>query len=75
VRYINLKCKRRTDRTSAQGRYRVVKMHRMSSVAGLFCKRAANYRALLRKMTDQDKGSYESLPPCMYVLIYARPIF
>jgi len=29
-----------------------------------FHKRAPKYRALLRKMTYKDKGSYESSPPC-----------
>ena len=29
-----------------------------------FRKLAANYRALLRKMTYKDKASYESSPPC-----------
>jgi len=28
-------------------------------------KRATKYRALLRKMTYKDKGSYESSPPCI----------
>ena len=31
----------------------------------MFCKRATNYRALLRKMTCQDKASYDSAPPCI----------
>jgi len=31
----------------------------------IFHKRATKYRALLRKMTHKDKGSYESSPPCM----------
>ena len=31
----------------------------------IFHKRATNYRALLRKMTYRDKGSYESSPPCI----------
>ena len=31
----------------------------------LFHKRATKYRALLRKLTYKDKGSYESSPPCM----------
>ena len=31
----------------------------------IFHKRATTYRALLRKMTYKDKGSYESSPPCM----------
>jgi len=31
----------------------------------IFRKRATKYRALLRKMTYKDKGSYESSPPCM----------
>jgi len=30
----------------------------------IFCKRATNYRALLRKMTYKDKVSYDSTPPC-----------
>ena len=30
----------------------------------IFHKRATKYRALLRKMTYKDKGSYESSPPC-----------
>ena len=30
----------------------------------IFHKRATKYRSLLRKMTNKDKGSYESLPPC-----------
>jgi len=30
-----------------------------------FRKRAANYRALLQKLTYKDKASYASLPPCM----------
>ena len=29
----------------------------------IFCKRATNYRALLWKVTYEDKGSYESSPP------------
>jgi len=30
----------------------------------IFHKRATKYRALLRKMSHKDKGSYESSPPC-----------
>jgi len=30
----------------------------------IFRKRATNYRALLRKMTYDDKASYDSTPPC-----------
>ena len=30
----------------------------------IFHKRATKYRALLRKMTYKDKGSYKSSPPC-----------
>jgi len=37
----------------------------------IFHKRATKYRALLRKMTYKDKGSYESSPPC---IIYDRHI-
>ena len=31
----------------------------------IFHKRATKYRSLLQKMTYEDKGSYESSPPCM----------
>ena len=31
----------------------------------IFRKRATNYRALLRKITYEDKASYDSTPPCM----------
>jgi len=30
----------------------------------IFCKRATNYRALLLKMTYEDKASYDSTPAC-----------
>ena len=30
----------------------------------IFRKRATDYRALLRKLTYEDKASYESTPPC-----------
>ena len=30
----------------------------------IFRKRATNYRALLRKMTNEDQASYDSMPPC-----------
>jgi len=30
----------------------------------IFCKRATNYRVLLREMTYKDKASYDSRPPC-----------
>jgi len=33
-----------------------------------FRKRATNYRALLRKMTSEDKASYNSTPPCTILL-------
>ena len=36
----------------------------------IFCKRAANYRALLRKMTFEDKASYDSTP--LYTLSGGR---
>jgi len=29
-------------------------------------KRATNYRALVQKMTYEDKASYDSTPPCRY---------
>jgi len=34
-----------------------------------FHKRATNYRALLRKMTCENKAFYESLPPCSIIRI------
>ena len=37
----------------------------------IFHKRATKYRSLLRKMTYKDKGSYESLPPCIAYRIYS----
>jgi len=41
----------------------------------IFRKRATNYRALVRKMTYEDKASYGSSPPCTsiyggYMLVY-----
>jgi len=45
-------------------RYRVAKTHRMPNLQGIFRKTATNYRALLRKMTCEDKASYDSMPPC-----------
>jgi len=34
------------------------------SCRSFFCKRATNYRALLRKITTEDRASYDSTPPC-----------
>jgi len=36
----------------------------------IFCKRATNYRALLLKMTYDNKASYESTPPCTVYCIW-----
>jgi len=36
----------------------------------IFHKRATKYRALLRKMTYKDKGSYGSSPPCIHMFMY-----
>jgi len=33
----------------------------------IFHKRATKYRSRLREMTYEDKGSYESSPPCMWI--------
>ena len=38
----------------------------------IFCKRATNYRVLLRKMTYKDKPSYASLPPCIMKCTHIR---
>ena len=35
-----------------------------SNLQIIFHKRATKYRSLLQKMTYEDKGSYESSPPC-----------
>ena len=37
-------------------------------------KRATKYRALLRKMTYKDKGSYESSPPCIFICLFKMAI-
>jgi len=36
----------------------------------IFHKRATKYRALLRKMNNKDKGSYESSPPCRWYALF-----
>jgi len=36
----------------------------------IFHKKATKYRSLLRNMTYQDKGSYESSPPCISIYLY-----
>jgi len=42
----------------------------------IFRKRATNYRALLRKMTYEDKASYDSTPPCtLHSIFYSVCIF
>jgi len=38
----------------------------------IFPKRATEYRSLVRKMTYEDKGSYESSPPCIGYLFSNR---
>jgi len=50
----------------------------MSQVIFIFCKRAINYRVLLRKLTWTDKASYESSPPCSvytWICRYLRSIY
>jgi len=34
----------------------------------IFRKRATNHRALLRKLTCEDKASYDSTPPCIIIV-------
>ena len=34
----------------------------------IFCKRATKCRVLLRKMTYEDKASYDLKPPCRYLV-------
>jgi len=36
----------------------------------IFCKRAINHRAVLRKMTCDDKASHGSSPPCTNIFIH-----
>jgi len=36
----------------------------------IFHKRATKYRSLLRKITYKDRGSYESSPPCMWLMTH-----
>ena len=38
----------------------------------IFCKRATNYRALLRKKTYKDMAFYDSTQPCTYNHIYTH---
>jgi len=40
----------------------------------IFRKRATNYRALLWKITYEDKASYDSTPPCISQLLCANRI-
>jgi len=48
--------------------YRVAKMHEVPyKLQVSFRKRATNYRALLRKMTYENKASYASSPLCTYM--------
>jgi len=41
----------------------------------IFCKRATNYRALLRKMPYENKASYDSTPPCIWHRHIIQPAF
>ena len=41
----------------------------------IFHKRATKYKSLLRKMTYKDKRSYESSPPCIYIIYIARAVY
>jgi len=41
----------------------------------IFHKRATKYRSLLRKMTYEDKASYESSPPCVYIYIHTLNVY
>jgi len=54
--------------------YRVAKTHRMLKLQVIFRKTATNYRALLRKMTCEDKASYGSTPPCTSSHSYTHQI-
>ena len=63
--FVNGRSTRRIDfRYSIDSVYRVVKMHRMPDLLVSFRKRATNYRARLRKMTQNEKASYGFSPPC-----------
>jgi len=41
----------------------------------IFHKTATKYRALLRKMTYKDKGSYESSPPCSIATLFFENVW
>ena len=41
----------------------------------IFHKRATKYRSLLRKITNKDKGSYESSPPCVYMYTFTLYLY
>ena len=55
-----------TNTCTCHDDYSVAKTHKMPWVAlqVIFCKRATKYRALLRKITCEDKASCGSWPPC-----------
>ena len=56
--------------------YRVAKSHRMPYKLQDICrKRAINYRALLRKMTYEDKASYDSAPHCTHTLTFVHVVY
>ena len=44
-------------------------------IVGLFCKRATNYRALLRQMTYEDEASYASWPTCNIIVLECYVLF
>jgi len=58
-------------RTHNTGRPRPIGCLRLQVI---FRKRTTNYRTLLQKMTYNDKASYGSSPPCIYIQEYAGHI-
>jgi len=56
-----LQCRRYVYHDTTTGWRRLIGSPKLQII---FHKRATKYRALLRKLTYKDKGSYESSPPC-----------
>jgi len=64
IKIIHIFCKNMNESaTPSTGWHRLIECLKLQVI---FCKRATNYRALLRKMTYQDEPSYASSPPCTW---------
>ena len=70
--YIHSDTKTHNRHTDDTGQRRTI---RCLELQAIFPKRATNYRALLRKMTCEDKASSDSTPPCMYMFTFAYKMY